>query len=89
MDVFFFQAEDGIRDPSVTGVQTCALPICRNNRCRAGRGAAGVIAGLQIDVKRGSVGAIARRSEGKHFGVGLPRPWMKPLAYDLFILHND
>src|SRR5437879_12885763 len=30
---FFFQAEDGIRDTSVTGVQTCALPI-------AGRGAA-------------------------------------------------
>src|SRR6266536_2003476 len=25
---FFFQAEDGIRDPLVTGVQTCALPIC-------------------------------------------------------------
>src|SRR5260370_9873951 len=24
---FFFQAEDGIRDSSVTGVQTCALPI--------------------------------------------------------------
>ena len=24
---FFFQAEDGIRDWSVTGVQTCALPI--------------------------------------------------------------
>src|SRR5438093_9676547 len=28
---FFFQAEDGIRDWSVTGVQTCALPILR--RC--------------------------------------------------------
>src|SRR5438105_10194898 len=27
---FFFQAEDGIRDPLVTGVQTCALPICAN-----------------------------------------------------------
>src|SRR5437016_11927463 len=27
MAVFFFQAEDGIRDWSVTGVQTCALPI--------------------------------------------------------------
>src|SRR5260370_2354847 len=27
-DFFFFQAEDGIRDSSVTGVQTCALPIC-------------------------------------------------------------
>src|SRR5690606_41062387 len=26
---FFFQAEDGIRDFHVTGVQTCALPICR------------------------------------------------------------
>src|SRR5207247_5428147 len=25
--VFCFQAEDGIRDPLVTGVQTCALPI--------------------------------------------------------------
>src|SRR5256886_9998599 len=25
--VFFFQAEDGIRDLTVTGVQTCALPI--------------------------------------------------------------
>src|SRR5689334_24426008 len=27
-DFFFFQAEDGIRDGTVTGVQTCALPIC-------------------------------------------------------------
>src|SRR5207249_8431204 len=27
---FFFQAEDGIRDRNVTGVQTCALPIYRN-----------------------------------------------------------
>src|SRR5215208_7944261 len=29
---FFFQAEDGIRDGHVTGVQTCALPICRRHR---------------------------------------------------------
>src|SRR5207245_3970870 len=27
--IFFFQAEDGIRDATVTGVQTCALPILR------------------------------------------------------------
>src|SRR5260370_23721257 len=27
---FFFQAEDGIRDSSVTGVQTCALPISQS-----------------------------------------------------------
>src|SRR2546425_5561001 len=35
---FFFQAEDGIRDKLVTGVQTCALPIspgCRPPRCRS------------------------------------------------------
>src|SRR5258708_33226576 len=32
---FFFQAEDGIRDDLVTGVQTCALPICPGiARCR-------------------------------------------------------
>src|SRR5699024_11311538 len=30
--VFFFQAEDGIRDRNVTGVQTCALPISSPNR---------------------------------------------------------
>src|SRR5258707_11770981 len=39
---FFFQAEDGIRDIGVTGVQTCALPISfasahATPRCRANR----------------------------------------------------
>src|SRR5690606_40765155 len=29
---FFFQAEDGIRDFHVTGVQTCALPICTTRK---------------------------------------------------------
>src|SRR3989449_4591360 len=29
---FFFQAEDGIRDVAVTGVQTCALPIFANTK---------------------------------------------------------
>src|SRR5688572_31710428 len=29
LSFFFFQAEDGIRDLTVTGVQTCALPILR------------------------------------------------------------
>src|SRR5690349_22003436 len=32
---FFFQAEDGIRDLYVTGVQTCALPICQKGRLEA------------------------------------------------------
>src|SRR2546430_17440320 len=45
--VFFFQAEDGIRDLTVTGVQTCALPIysivCNNvaRMLENGEGAAG------------------------------------------------
>src|SRR5688572_33476391 len=29
--IFFFQAEDGIRDLTVTGVQTCALPISEHD----------------------------------------------------------
>src|SRR3712207_9422861 len=33
---FFFQAEDGIRDIGVTGVQTCALPIYRADRLYPG-----------------------------------------------------
>src|SRR5690349_25138722 len=49
MFFFFFQAEDGIRDLYVTGVQTCALPIsaappsrsrsaaCRRTACRTWR----------------------------------------------------
>src|SRR5207244_5183961 len=40
---FFFQAEDGIRDDLVTGVQTCALPIYRpvHERALAGAGDVG------------------------------------------------
>src|SRR5256885_11705938 len=38
--LFFFQAEDGIRDYKVIGVQTCALPICsRRQEILASRGA--------------------------------------------------
>src|SRR5260370_38034988 len=33
INLFFFQAEDGIRDSSVTGVQTCALPISPPAAC--------------------------------------------------------
>src|SRR5256885_6906725 len=37
---FFFQAEDGIRDYKVTGVQTCALPICLPAACSSATRAA-------------------------------------------------
>src|SRR5256884_4352950 len=36
---FFFQAEDGIRDVAVTGVQTCALPISSPNQTLSPAGA--------------------------------------------------
>src|SRR5687767_15756448 len=42
--VFFFQAEDGIRDKLVTGVQTCALPIYSSTRL-FGRG---VLSGVGV-----------------------------------------
>src|SRR5256884_5545588 len=55
---FFFQAEDGIRDVAVTGVQTCALPIS-SPRAGAARGEAG--GDLQRLVCRGSAEIRARR----------------------------
>src|SRR5205807_6164633 len=42
LSFFFFQAEDGIRDYKVTGVQTCALPI---STARTASGASSIAAG--------------------------------------------
>src|SRR2546421_8416049 len=42
---FFFQAEDGIRDLIVTGVQTCALPICPLAATAGRVGLSGVLPG--------------------------------------------
>src|SRR5256885_8379565 len=44
--VFFFQAEDGIRDYKVTGVQTCALPIFAPDSRRPERSRAAARSGL-------------------------------------------
>src|SRR3712207_8338225 len=66
---FFFQAEDGIRDIGVTGVQTCALPILRGDR---------VVGALQDERRRAHalevlsvVGEERRTGEGgRDLGVG-------------------
>src|SRR5690348_18191953 len=58
---FFFQAEDGIRDRRVTGVQTCALPIS------AADAAAHLRHGLGSGARLGGVPAISR-------GLQEPRP---------------
>src|SRR5256884_6445863 len=64
LSLFFFQAEDGIRDVAVTGVQTCALPICIvrpqlnydiNERAgaQARRGHSNNLAATHLDIDRG------------------------------------
>src|SRR6266545_6152766 len=57
---FFFQAEDGIRDKLVTGVQTCALPIYRTERGDARGGDEHVDAAERLD---------RARDEARHLGV--------------------
>src|SRR5256885_9977969 len=70
--LFFFQAEDGIRDYKVTGVQTCALPISRRGSEARPRGPLRLLArGVE-----GNLGAAARRgdSAGPADGSHLPAP---------------
>src|SRR2546426_2462302 len=73
---FFFQAEDGIRDYKVTGVQTCALPISRQRRrlhavpvplaARRAGGSGGGTGGA----RRGARAARRLRGSGRSVGVG-------------------
>src|SRR5207249_6565450 len=49
---FFFQAEDGIRDRNVTGVQTCALPIWARREERRGQTVAVPALGVAADAPR-------------------------------------
>src|SRR5690606_39743746 len=49
---FFFQAEDGIRDFHVTGVQTCALPISRERLAGVDRARDHELAVLDGEVRR-------------------------------------
>src|SRR5256886_12667693 len=70
--VFFFQAEDGIRDLTVTGVQTCALPISQlaggpsaapGSSARP-RAACASVRARTRGARRGAVHAAKRRSRG-------------------------
>src|SRR5690606_40622196 len=78
---FFFQAEDGIRDFHVTGVQTCALPISLSSRspkmkrtsaphriCVAPKG-------LPCTAERAAPGSPARRSEERRVGKECRSRW--------------
>src|SRR3712207_7081879 len=77
---FFFQAEDGIRDIGVTGVQTCALPISawetlesgfQNRESRAGsrRGF------LALDSGPSTLDRLRKRSEERRVGKECRSRW--------------
>src|SRR5262249_58919681 len=69
---FFFQAEDGIRDWSVTGVQTCALPISS-----APRPGAVAIATIVAELSSGptGIGWFMCRSEERRVGKECRSRW--------------
>src|SRR5437868_10542258 len=72
---FFFQAEDGIRDRNVTGVQTCALPISAANSQQSGTAGADVLSAISAGGRLcdGVCGQVARSEErrvGKSVDLG-------------------
>src|SRR2546429_4336705 len=74
---FFFQAEDGIRDVAVTGVQTCALPISLKRQKRPGN--AGLLRCSSCE-RRGqeaseASGSGRRRSEERRVGKECRSRW--------------
>src|SRR5207249_9751938 len=83
---FFFQAEDGIRDRNVTGVQTCALPISRATATSAPPSSVDARSGPRRDrpdrplakaaqAARASPPACAARSEERRVGKECRSRW--------------
>src|SRR5207249_7171685 len=64
-----FQAEDGIRDRNVTGVQTCALPICTTTRWDTRR-AAWTCCPTSAPRSEAVAGIAARRGARRAAGAG-------------------
>src|SRR3712207_3154374 len=73
----FFQAEDGIRDIGVTGVQTCALPILRTGKpiipCA-------IVGAEEIYPMIGNARTLARLLGLPYFPVTPTFPWLGPLG---------
>src|SRR3712207_6925380 len=66
----FFQAEDGIRDIGVTGVQTCALPICQLTEAP--------ITGIRIEYE-GAVADMNTRALTSAAVTGVLRPFLQDI----------
>src|SRR5207253_6321501 len=72
---FFFQAEDGIRDGHVTGVQTCALPIS--------------FANVAVDlIREGVHGRLTAVRDGKYAHVPIPDPKLGARRIDVPNMYN-
>src|SRR2546423_3619064 len=71
----FFQAEDGMRDKLVTGVQTCALPICTRPRPRAKPGRARQLQPDDPGPHPGGFHADDARSEERRVGKECRSRW--------------
>src|SRR5688572_33507262 len=81
---FFFQAEDGIRDLTVTGVQTCALPIFARPPCGERQGRRGStcfsteqcrIVEIAVWPISGNLSRAAARSEERRVGKECRSRW--------------
>src|SRR5207237_6645212 len=70
---FFFQAEDGIRDSSVTGVQTCALPISLHTP----KPRSDLDGGATIRSGRSVQDRLAERSEERRVGKECRSRWWR------------
>src|SRR5438132_941875 len=73
---FFFQAEDGIRDHCVTGVQTCALPILKRPSPEPASIRRGSARGLRSPPRaRSGAGTTTSRSEERRVGKECRSRW--------------
>src|SRR5205085_2979797 len=75
---FFFQAEDGIRDLTVTGVQTCALPILLMNLVINARDAISSGGRITLETRNIHLDALYAR---QHIGV-IPGPYVQLTVSD-------
>src|SRR5687768_17652519 len=71
---FFFQAEDGIRDVAVTGVQTCALPISGVAQREWGSPSAAVGKRMRRSAREPWIEVIGVVDDVRHDGLEQPAP---------------
>src|SRR5699024_11403873 len=83
---FFFQAEDGIRDRNVTGVQTCALPIYDENTKEKSY----ALKNIKLEIKKGEfVGIVGHTGSGKSTLIQHLNGLLKPSGGKVFYNERD